>query len=130
MELLSGKLKINKEFESNTSSASPTLAGNLLFVPISTYETVLAIDPNYECCKSSGGMIAINSENGEIIWNHRIEERAKFTKKGLITRTKNTHQLVLQFGILRVLITGRKGFLELAKVYNPLHLRTAIPLFL
>ena len=82
------KTKINKEFESNTSSASPTLAGNLLFVPISTYETVLAIDPNYECCKSSGGMIAINSENGEIIWNHRIEERAQFTKKGLITRTK------------------------------------------
>ena len=82
------KTKIDKEFESNTSSASPVFGGNYLFIPVSTYETVMAIDPNYECCKTSGGMVVINTENGEIKWNHRIEEQAKFTKKGLITRTK------------------------------------------
>ena len=82
------KTKIDKEFESNTSSASPVFGGNYLFIPVSTYETVMAIDPNYECCKTSGWMVVINTENGKIKWNHRIEEQAKFTKKGLITRTK------------------------------------------
>ena len=82
------KTKIDKEFESNTSSASPVFGGNYLFIPVSTYETVMAIDPNYECCKTSGGIVVINTENGEIKWNHRIEEQAKFTKKCLITRTK------------------------------------------
>ena len=54
---LDGKLiwetKIPKEYESNTSSASPVHVGNFLLVPISTYETVLGIDPSYECCKTS-----------------------------------------------------------------------------
>ena len=41
------KTQIPKEYESNTSSASPIHVGNYLLVPISTYETVLAIDPTY-----------------------------------------------------------------------------------
>ena len=82
------KTKIPKEFESNTSSASPVQAGGFLIVPISTYETIMAIDPSYECCKSSGGMVAINTKDGEIIWNHRIEQKAEYTKKGMITRVK------------------------------------------
>ena len=89
---LDGKLiwetKIPKEYESNTSSASPVHVGNFLLVPISTYETVLAIDPSYECCKTSGGMAALNSASGEIIWNHRVLKQAQFTEKGLITRVK------------------------------------------
>ena len=80
------KTKIPKEFESNTSSASPVQAGDFLLVPISTYETIMAIDPSYECCKSSGGMVAINTKDGEIIWNHRIEQKAEYTKKGMITK--------------------------------------------
>ena len=82
------KTQIPKEYESNTSSASPIHIGNYLLVPISTYETVLAIDPTYECCKTSGGMAALDSSSGEIIWNHRVLKEAKFTKKGLITRVK------------------------------------------
>jgi len=89
---LDGKLiwttKIPKEYESNTSSASPVHVGSYVLVPISTYETVLAIDPSYECCKTSGGMVALDSSTGEIIWNHRILEEAQFTEKGLITRVK------------------------------------------
>ena len=82
------KTKIPKEHESNLSSASPIHVGNYLLVPISTYETVLAIDPTYECCKSSGGMAALDSSSGEIIWNHRVLNEAQFTEKGLITRVK------------------------------------------
>jgi polyvinyl alcohol dehydrogenase (cytochrome) len=89
---LDGKLiwttKIPKEYESNTSSASPVHVGNYLLVPISTHETVFAIDPTYECCKTSGGMAALDSSTGEIIWNHRMLEEAQFTEKGLITRVK------------------------------------------
>jgi polyvinyl alcohol dehydrogenase (cytochrome) len=62
--------------------------GSYVLVPISTHETVFAIDPTYECCKTSGGMAALDSSTGEIIWNHRILEEAQFTEKGLITRVK------------------------------------------
>ena len=89
---LDGKLiwttKIPKEYESNTSSASPVHVGSYVLVPISTHETVFAIDPTYECCKTSGGMAALDSSTGEIIWNHRILEEAQFTEKRLITRVK------------------------------------------
>ena len=81
--------------------------------------------------KASGGMIAINSENGEIIWNHRIEEQAKFTKKGLITRTKKyAPSGSAVWNSPSIDLRKERFFLELAKVCNPLHLRTAIPLFL
>ena len=82
------KRKILKDHESNTASASPLQVGKFLLVPISTYETVMAIDPKYECCKSSGAIVAIDTVTGKILWNHRVEERAKNIGKGLITRTK------------------------------------------
>jgi len=79
---------IPKDKESNIASGSLIQIDKLLFVPISTYETALAINPKHECCKSSGGMAALDTINGKILWNHRILDEAKFIKKGLLTRTK------------------------------------------
>ena len=82
------KKKIKKEYDSNTPSASPLQVGEFLLIPISTYETVMAIDPKYECCKSSGAIVAIDTVTGNILWRYRIEEQAQNVGKGLITRTK------------------------------------------
>tara|TARA_Y100001970_G_scaffold262055_1_gene345809 strand:- start:10481 stop:12292 length:1812 start_codon:yes stop_codon:yes gene_type:complete len=92
IKILNGELiwknKIPKEFQSNVSSASPLHVGNYLLVPISTFETVLAIDPSYECCKSSGGVAALDASNGMILWNHRIEDKAKLVDQTLIRKIK------------------------------------------
>ena len=90
LNLLSGELiwasKIPVDYESNIPSASPVQSGKYLIVPISTFETVLAIDPRHECCKTSGGIAAVDTDSGEIIWTHRIEEKSKSLGKTLITR--------------------------------------------
>ena len=82
------KTKIPKEHESNTPSASPLQVDRYLLIPVSTYETVMAMDPRYECCKSSGAMVAIDTETGNILWNHRVEQKPKNVGKGLISRSK------------------------------------------
>lgn len=82
------KTKIPKEHESNTPSASPLQVDRYLLIPVSTYETVMAMDPRYECCQSSGAMVAIDTETGNILWNHRVEQKPKNVGKGLISRSK------------------------------------------
>ena len=44
------------------------------------------MDPRYECCKTSGGIAAIDTITGKILWIHRIEEKSKSLGKALITR--------------------------------------------
>ena len=44
------------------------------------------MDPRYECCKSSGGIAAIDTITGKILWIHRIEENSKSLGKVLVTR--------------------------------------------
>ena len=92
LNIMNGELiwttKIPVDYESNIPSASPIQSGNYLIVPISTYETVLAMDPRHECCKTSGGIAAVGVDSGKILWTHRIEEEPKNIGKGLITRVK------------------------------------------
>ena len=44
------------------------------------------MDPRYECCKTSGGIAAIDTITGKILWTQRIEEKSKSLGKGLVTR--------------------------------------------
>jgi len=41
-----------------------------LFVPISTFETALAGLDSYPCCRSHGGVVAVDARNGNIIWEY------------------------------------------------------------
>ena len=90
IDIITGKLlwktKLPVEFDSNIPSASPVVSGRYLIIPISTFETVLAMDPRYECCKTSGGIAAIDTITGKILWIHRIEEKSKSLGKALVTR--------------------------------------------
>ncbi len=82
------KVNIPKETPWSTSSASPILVGSKLVVPLSTIETVAPINPKHECCTSSGGIALLDAETGNIIWNHRVLEEAKYVGKVFVTRTK------------------------------------------
>jgi len=39
-----------------------------LIVPVSLQEVILATDPEYECCRSHGAVIALNAASGEQLW--------------------------------------------------------------
>ncbi|MDH3551255.1 MAG: PQQ-binding-like beta-propeller repeat protein [Gammaproteobacteria bacterium] len=48
-----------------------------LFVPVSSFESALAGVDSYPCCRSHGGVAAINATNGEIIWDYHTTAQAK-----------------------------------------------------
>lgn len=50
-------------------TGSPKLVGDRLFVPISGGgEEVAAANPNYECCKFRGSLVALDAKNGKNLW--------------------------------------------------------------
>ena len=51
-----------------TLTGSPTLAGNRLFVPVSSLEVTSAADPEYECCTFRGSVVALNTATGKPVW--------------------------------------------------------------
>lgn len=50
--------------------------GNRLIVPVSLYELGLTGNPDYECCVSHGGVIALDAESGERLWTTHTTEAA------------------------------------------------------
>lgn len=58
------------------------LSGNMVFVPITSFEVISAKNPDYDCCSSSGGVVALDATTGNIIWKYQvISEAAKKTGK-------------------------------------------------
>ena len=53
--------------------------GGTVFVPISSYEVVMAADSNYNCCTSSGAVAALDSKTGKPLWYHRLVPNATAT---------------------------------------------------
>jgi len=55
-------------FDTSVISGSITYDNNRLFVPVSSYEVAVSGSPSHICCKSHGGVIALNASNGEQLW--------------------------------------------------------------
>jgi polyvinyl alcohol dehydrogenase (cytochrome) len=49
-------------------NASSTLADGRLFVPFAGTETFAGAQPMYECCRSRGGIAALDANTGRILW--------------------------------------------------------------
>lgn len=49
-------------------SGATTLAGGRLYVPLTGTETIKGDDPDYECCRSRGGLVSIDVNSGRILW--------------------------------------------------------------
>lgn len=52
-----------------TITGSPSLADGKLFVPVSSLEVALAVDPAYECCTFRGSVLAVDAASGERLWH-------------------------------------------------------------
>ena len=51
-----------------TLTGAPRLHGDRLYVPLSSTEWAAAADPAYPCCTFRGGVVAMDTASGEILW--------------------------------------------------------------
>ena len=59
------------------STGSPIVSGDLIFVPVSSAEVVVAANPTHECCSFRGNVAAFDLNTGEKRWHTYIMEEAK-----------------------------------------------------
>lgn len=68
-------------FPQSMLTGSQRAHGNRLYVPVSAIDVALAMNPTYECCKSHGGVHAVNLKDWSIEWTAHTTEDAKPTYK-------------------------------------------------
>lgn len=62
-------------YDTSVITGSISYYNNRLFVPISSYEVAVSGSPSHICCKSHGGVIALDASNGEKVWEwHGTED--------------------------------------------------------
>ncbi len=49
-------------------TGAPTLFDGRLFVPVSSREESQVRNPKYPCCQFRGSMLAVDADNGEVLW--------------------------------------------------------------
>jgi polyvinyl alcohol dehydrogenase (cytochrome) len=79
-----GKLLWSKRagFDPQSSNTGSVIVYNgKVFVPISSIEVASATNGNYNCCSSSGGVVAMDARTGKKIWQYRILPKASETGK-------------------------------------------------
>jgi polyvinyl alcohol dehydrogenase (cytochrome) len=59
-----------EEHPNATITGSPTLAGDTLYVPVSSLEVVTAAGRDYACCTFRGSVIALDIATGATKWQH------------------------------------------------------------
>lgn len=63
------------EHPNATITATPALLSETLYVPVSSLEVSLAVDPAYPCCTFRGSVVALDAVTGEQRWKtYTIEE--------------------------------------------------------
>ncbi len=73
VDALSGELVWSlraDEHPSATLTGTPALAGDHVFVPVSSLEVIAAADPAYECCTFRGKVMKVEVASGAIVWQH------------------------------------------------------------
>jgi polyvinyl alcohol dehydrogenase (cytochrome) len=59
-------------------TGSPTLYQGVLYVPLSSLEEVSLFNPGYACCTFRGGVVAVDTSTGKMLWtSHTIEQEPK-----------------------------------------------------
>ncbi len=57
-----------------TVTGAVALAGDRLYVPVSSLEVVSAADPSYECCTFRGSVAALDAATGAVVWKSYVIE--------------------------------------------------------
>ena len=68
-------------FNASMATGAPVQHGERLFVPVSASGVALAMNPRFQCCKSHGGVRALNAATGEVLWTAHMTDDAKPTYK-------------------------------------------------
>jgi polyvinyl alcohol dehydrogenase (cytochrome) len=55
-------------YETSVITGSISYHDDRLFVPVSSYEVAVSGSPSHICCKSHGGVVALDARNGERLW--------------------------------------------------------------
>ena len=55
-------------YDTSVITGSISYHDNRLFVPVSSYEVAVSGSPTHVCCKSHGGVIALDARNGKRLW--------------------------------------------------------------
>jgi polyvinyl alcohol dehydrogenase (cytochrome) len=75
-----GKLLWKRRVEDHQGAmitGAPTLADGVLYVPVSSLEEALAIDPRYSCCTFRGLVAALDAQTGEVKWRGYVSPPAQ-----------------------------------------------------
>jgi len=84
LEAITGKeiwVKNISDHHAATITGSMAIYNGNLFIPLSSTEIINAIDPNYECCTFRGGVIALDSDEGNFLWRMYTVPEPKKTIK-------------------------------------------------
>ena len=57
------------EHHSATLTGTPAYAAGKLYVPVSSLEVVTAANPDYACCSFRGHVMAVDADDGSVIWD-------------------------------------------------------------
>ena len=57
-----------KVYDTSVITGSISYHNDRLFVPVSSYEVAVSGSPTHVCCKSHGGVIALDARNGKRLW--------------------------------------------------------------
>ena len=57
------------DHHSATLTGTPAFANGNLYVPVSSLEVVTAANPDYACCTFRGHVMAVNGEDGTVLWD-------------------------------------------------------------
>ena len=71
-------------FDASMATGAPVQHGDRLFVPVSAFGVALAMRPQYPCCKSHGGVRALDAATGKVLWTAHMTEDAKPTYKNSV----------------------------------------------
>ena len=62
------KSQVLEDHQSSVMSGSPVIAGERIFVPISSIEEVTAMRKDYVCCTFRGSLAALDLKSGKLLW--------------------------------------------------------------
>jgi polyvinyl alcohol dehydrogenase (cytochrome) len=71
VDAVSGKLLWKAHVQDHPAAmltGAPAYHAGVLYVPVSSYEEVLAAAPGYECCTFRGSVVALDATTGKRIW--------------------------------------------------------------
>jgi polyvinyl alcohol dehydrogenase (cytochrome) len=68
-------------FPTSLVTGASSYHDGVLFVPISSYEIAAAGMPGFPCCRSHGGVVALDADTGKEVWTWHSTEHAKPTRK-------------------------------------------------